>query len=146
MQNANLELYTAEMGQIAAERRVLFVDLFHISQRIMKLVDWDNSPLRNLDGQKRDRFGSASPYGTPDEKTAFVPLTVNGIHITENGSRTLAITFDGTLFGNTDPRPEGDKVEALRKAVLAKNQHLAQRLPRHRWVQRFWRSLQSEIR
>jgi hypothetical protein len=40
VQNKNLELYTVEMGKVAAERNVLFVDLFHPSQKMMKLVGW----------------------------------------------------------------------------------------------------------
>ena len=63
-QNKNLELYTDEMAKVAAERKVPFADLFRQTQKIMKIVGWDASPLRNLEGQKRDRFG----YEYPDPK------------------------------------------------------------------------------
>ena len=121
-QNKNLELYTAEMGKVASEKAVLFVDLFHHSQEMMKLVGIDDSPLRNLEGQKRDRFGFDYPDKLTDGTIAFFPLTINGVHITETGSQGIAIAFDRQVLVEKDaPQPEIAKFEDIRKAVLAKN-------------------------
>ncbi len=46
------------------------------------------------------------------------PLTINGIHLNHEGNRIAAELIDGALFG----KPIGlDKLEKIRKAVLAKN-------------------------
>jgi len=121
VQNKNLELYTAEMGKVASEKAVLFVDLFHHSQEMMKLVGIDGSPLRNLEGQKRDRFGFDYPDKLTDGTIAFFPLTINGVHITDQGSSLVAISLDGQLFDRNAPQPEQNKLDAIREAVLAKN-------------------------
>ena len=97
-QNKNLELYTDEMAKVAAERKVPFADLFRQTQKIMKIVGWDASPLRNLEGQKRDRFGYEYPDPKKDGMIFFFPLTINGVHITEDGSRLLAISVDGQVL------------------------------------------------
>ncbi|MCX7398516.1 MAG: PA14 domain-containing protein [Planctomycetales bacterium] len=122
VQNKNIELYTAEMGKVASEKAVLFVDLFHHSQEMMKLVGIDGSPLRNLEGQKRDRFGFDYPDKLTDGTIAFFPLTINGVHITETGSQGIAIAFDRQVLVDKDaPQPEIARFEAIRNAVLAKN-------------------------
>ena len=121
-QNKNLELYTTEMGKVASEKAVLFVDLFHHSQEMMKLVGIDGSPLRNLEGQKRDRFGFDYPDKLTGGTIAFFPLTINGVHITETGSQGIAIAFDRQALVDKDaPQAEIAKFEDIRKAVLAKN-------------------------
>ena len=122
LQNKNLELYTVEMGKVASEKAVLFVDLFHHSQEMMKLVGIDDSLLRNLEGQKRDRFGFDYPDKLKDGTIAFFPLTINGVHITETGSQGIAIAFDRQVLVDKDaPQAETAKFEVIRKAVLAKN-------------------------
>jgi putative heme-binding domain-containing protein len=119
--NHRLELYTLEMGKVAVEREIPFVDLFHHSQKAMKLVTWDDSPIRNLTDQPRDRFGVDYPDKTSDGTLAFFPLTMNGVHLTETGSSMVAISIDGTLFGNESPQPDQLKLDAVRDAVLTKN-------------------------
>ena len=122
LQNKNLELYTVEMGKVASEKAVLFVDLFHHSQEMMKLVGIDDSLLRNLEGQKRDRFGFDYPDKLKDGTIAFFPLTINGVHITETGSQGIAIAFDRQVLVDKDaPQPEIARFEDIRKVVLAKN-------------------------
>ena len=122
LQNKNLELYTVEMGKVASEKAVLFVDLFHHSQEMMKLVGIDDSLLRNLEGQKRDRFGFDYPDKLKGGTIAFFPLTINGVHITETGSQGIAIAFDRQVLVDKDaPQPEIARFEDIRKAVLAKN-------------------------
>jgi putative heme-binding domain-containing protein len=119
--NQRLELYKLEMGNVAVEREIPFVDLFHHSQKVMKIVTWDDSQIRNLVGQPRDRFGFDYPDKTSDGTLAFFPLTINGVHLTETGSSMVAISIDGTLFGDQNPQPEQMKLDAIRAAVLAKN-------------------------
>ena len=122
VQNKNLELYTVEMGKVAAERKLPFADLLHHSQEVMKLVSIDNSPLRNLVGQKNDRFGYSYPDKPSDGTLAFFPLTINGVHITEDGSQFVAGSFDRqVLVDNQAPMTDTSKVEDVRKTVLAKN-------------------------
>ena len=120
-QNKNLELYTAEMAKVAAEKNVPFVDLFHHSKEVMKIVTFDDSLLRNLEGQKRDRFGVEYPKVLKDGTLAFFPLTINGVHVTEFGSSMVAISLDGQLFDRNAPQPEQPKLDSVRNAVLAKN-------------------------
>jgi glucose/arabinose dehydrogenase/azurin len=94
--NANLARYTAVMAEVARTKGVPFVDLFTPSQRL---------------------------YG--DAANAGLSLTVNGLHLTDEGDARLApILFEG-LFG--EPPPPGDH-RPLRDAVNAKN---------HAWHQRY---------
>lgn len=121
VQNKNLELYTAAMAKVAAEKKVPIVDLFHHSKEAMKLVTFDASPLRNLEGQKRDRFGIEYPKVWKDGTLAFFPLTINGVHVTEFGSSMVAISLDGQLFDRNAPQPDQQKIDRIRETVLAKN-------------------------
>ncbi len=121
VQNENLELYTAEMAKVAVEKVVPFIDLFHHSREAMKLVTFDASPLRNLEGQKRDRFGVEYPEVWKDGTLAFFPLTINGVHVSEFGSMMVAISLDGQLFDRNAPQPEQLRLVAIRQEVLAKN-------------------------
>ena len=122
VQNKNLELYTTEMGRVAVERKLPFADLFHHSQEMMKLVSFDNSLLRNIEGRPRDRFGVDLPDKPKDGTLAFSPLTINGVHITEEGSQAVAISIDRQVLSDANaPAAEISKIETIRKAVLAKN-------------------------
>ncbi|MGH7227457.1 MAG: DUF7133 domain-containing protein, partial [Gemmataceae bacterium] len=47
-------------------------------------------------------------------------LTINGIHLTEDGNRRAALEIDEALFGGDTPR-DWEKLEKLRQAVLDKN-------------------------
>ena len=138
-QNKNLELYTTEMAKVAAERKVLFVDLFHQSRVAMDQVAFDDSVLRNLEGQSRVRFGRKSPgrnFLDPN------PLTINGVHLSDAGSNFVANTIDRSvpvdsnttvndlsnleatrvlLADSTASLKDLSKLGAIRKAVLAKN-------------------------
>ncbi|MCS6850959.1 MAG: GDSL-type esterase/lipase family protein [Gemmataceae bacterium] len=59
-------------------------------------------------------------------RRASRPLTINGIHLTEEGNRRLAEIIDRALFG---PAPAYDpaRLERIRQAVLDKNFHWFQR-------------------
>lgn len=94
--NANLARYAAAMAEVARAKGVPLVDLFTPSQRLYA-----------------------------DAADAGLSLTVNGLHLTEEGDARLApVLFEG-LFG--DPPPPGDH-SRLRDAINAKN---------HAWHQRY---------
>ena len=87
--NANLELYTKAMGEVAKAKGVPFVDLFTAS---------------------RDLYSKAGS-----------PLTINGIHLTEEGDRQLAPVQFKALFGKEPPAFEDPLLGKIRQAVLDKN-------------------------
>ncbi len=51
------------------------------------------------------------------------PLTINGVHLTEEGDRLLALSIDGALFPDPGPVRETDFLEGIRRRVLDKNFH-----------------------
>jgi putative heme-binding domain-containing protein len=52
------------------------------------------------------------------------PLTLNGVHLTEDGNRELARVIDRALFRDgTEPSRDPSALEKLRQAVLDKNLH-----------------------
>jgi putative heme-binding domain-containing protein len=56
-------------------------------------------------------------------------LTINGIHLTENGNHELAKIIDAALFSGKPPgKRDGNSLEQLRQAILEKN---------HYWFQRY---------
>lgn len=87
--NARIELYTGAMRQVAEEKEVLFVDLFHPSIEM---------------------YDAASRSGTQ--------LTINGIHLTEEGNREVARHIMRVLFGSESVKEPSAE---LRMAVLEKN-------------------------
>ena len=54
---------------------------------------------------------------------AAKPLTINGIHLNEEGDRKLAAVIDTALFGSAAPPRESAQLEKIRQAVLDKNFH-----------------------
>ncbi|MBL9135637.1 MAG: HEAT repeat domain-containing protein [Verrucomicrobiales bacterium] len=93
--NANLQLYTEAMAKTARMYGVLFVDLFSMS---------------------RGLFETASRQGRS--------LTVNGIHLTDEGDRLMAPGIFNALFSET--APTGDLTK-LRAVVNEKNWQWHQR-------------------
>src|SRR6266550_3782086 len=88
--NANLQLYTDAMAEVAKAAEVPFVDLFTASQRAY--------------AQTRQ------------------PLTINGVHLTDEGYRALAPMMFKALFGEAPPSAiERGSFEELRSAVNEKN-------------------------
>jgi azurin/glucose/arabinose dehydrogenase len=87
--NANLEIYTAAMAEVAKAKGVPFVDLF--------------KPSREL-------FAKAGS-----------PLTINGIHLTEEGDRQLAPVQFKAIFGSEPPAVDDSLVARIRSAVIDKN-------------------------
>jgi putative heme-binding domain-containing protein len=49
------------------------------------------------------------------------PLTINGIHLTEEGNRQIAHVIDEALFGRRDGAVADESLERLRQAVLDKD-------------------------
>jgi azurin/glucose/arabinose dehydrogenase len=87
--NANLEIYTAAMAEVAKAKGVPFVDLF--------------KPSREL-------FAKAGS-----------PLTINGIHLTEEGDRQLAPVQFKAIFGGEPPAVGDPLIARIRSAVIDKN-------------------------
>lgn len=87
--NARLAKYAAAIGEIAASRGALFVDLFTATQGL---------------------------YRKSSE-----PLTINGVHLNEEGNRQVAEVIARELLGKS-VRTTGS-LEPLRAAVLDKNWH-----------------------
>jgi lysophospholipase L1-like esterase len=56
-------------------------------------------------------------------RTVGEPLTINGIHLNEQGDRQLAAIIVHALFGDPPAPPEQAALERLRRAVLDKNFH-----------------------
>ena len=121
--NKRLAQYTAAMREIAAVKNVGFVDLFRTSQRMFELVSWDNSPLRNLDSVRRDRFGKTLPPEGTSGTLAFPPITINGVHLSDFGYQGLAMIIVRSVFGVEEKVPQQIRLDAIRQAVLDKNHH-----------------------
>src|SRR5205807_2184417 len=88
---------TTAMREVAAQRGVLFVDLFHPSEKLFT--------------------GAAA---------ARQSLTINGLHLTDNGDRLIAEVIYRALFGEEVSaliaRKSQAEVEKLRQAVLDKSE------------------------
>jgi glucose/arabinose dehydrogenase/azurin/type 1 glutamine amidotransferase len=87
--NANIKLYADAMREVAAANHVLFVDLFDPSQKL---------------------YAEAA--------ARHQPLTINEIHLSEDGDKLLAPIIFQSVFAS-DP-PTGD-FEKLRTAINEKN-------------------------
>ena len=71
-------------------------------------------------------------------QAAAHPLTINGVHLSDEGYRQLAPVLDEALFG---PRPVSDRVDlkALYQAVQEKNHQFFMRLSGGQWLLHLWR-------
>ncbi|MCB9889066.1 MAG: c-type cytochrome [Planctomycetes bacterium] len=72
------------------------------------------------------RFVDLGPAMRESYRKRRAPLTINGIHLSEEGNRQVAHAIAGSLWGGTELAPPGS-AEALRRAVLDKNFHWHQR-------------------
>jgi len=99
--NRALARYTEAMGRISGQQGVTFVDLFTPTLALMAEADSPASPKRGGGG-----------------------LTINGIHLNEDGDRIVAglllaaLGFDKGLRPATDVR----RLDALREVIRHKNQ------------------------
>ncbi|MEZ6031618.1 MAG: GDSL-type esterase/lipase family protein [Planctomycetaceae bacterium] len=119
LQNRYLELYTAEIAKAATARKLHFVDLFHSTQDAMALVNFDDSQIRNLEGQTRARFGIRQQT---NDSHPVSPLTINGVHITEHGSMAVAKEIDSRILTEkSEPPIDVKRYEEIRRTVIAKN-------------------------
>src|ERR1041385_8120046 len=98
--NANIKLYADAMREVANANGVLFVDLFEPSKEL---------------------YAEAAARGES--------LTINGIHLGEQGDRLLAQVMFKGVFGQDLPLPIGakqsqgeDNIEKLRQAINDKNE------------------------
>lgn len=90
--NEKLALYTETMKEVCKGKGIVFVDLFHPTQKLYK------------DAKK--------------------PLTMNGVHLLENGNRALADVIVKSLFGaDTKIDKDENDLQKLREAVLDRNYH-----------------------
>ena len=89
--NENIKLYTDVMRDLARKLGVVFVDLFTATQRLYAVASHDGNPL-----------------------------TINGIHLTDEGDRALAVKLDAALFGPAPKEYKAD-LQALHAAVQEKN-------------------------
>ena len=81
--NERLKKYTAAMAEVAAENKILFVDLFGVSQRL---------------------YAEAAKRGQS--------LTFNTLHLTEVGDKLLAPEIFRALFGEPAPEGNHEKLRA----------------------------------
>ncbi len=121
LQNRNLELYTAEMSRIAAENKLVFVDLFQPTRAASAQKTWDFSPVRNLSGQRRDRFGVTYPEQLADGTVVLPELTLNGVHLNDHGNRVVASAIDAAILAPGSAGPDEQRLQSIRAAVLKKN-------------------------
>ena len=121
--NERLTLYTTAMSEVAKGKGIPFVDLFSASLAMSDLKNWDDSIIRNLIGQPRDRFGTDLPEpGTTSGTIVLPPMTMNGVHLTDFGCRMVAIAIDrAVLVDRNALQPEQLKLDTIRDAVLSKN-------------------------
>lgn len=94
--NAQLNLYSHELSQIASARGAHFVPLYTALET-----------------------RAATPAGKSN------PVTFNGIHPTDNGFKVIADVMEKELFGATRPGrwlTSGGTIEPLRQAIVTKNE------------------------
>jgi putative heme-binding domain-containing protein len=118
--NTRLELYTAEMGRVAAGLGLPFVNLFQATREAAALAAWDGSVVRNLAGVRRDRFGRAVPESAAAKALAG-ELTLNGVHLNDRGNQVAAEAIVRSGFGVNPGALPADRLLLIRRAVLAKN-------------------------
>ena len=121
LQNRNLELYTAAIRETAAAAGLPFVDLFTATRSAAALANYDGASFRNLDGLVRDRFGKDLPDKPVDGTIALPALTINGLHLNESGNRVVAEAILRTVFVPNAAQFDEQRLQAIRKSVLAKN-------------------------
>lgn len=115
--NARLQKYVNEMQTIAAEHSVAFVNLFAPTSAAVAARNYDTSQIRNLEGIRRDRFGSDV---NPQTDPLHPELTINGVHLNDHGNHLVAQTIAAALIpaGN---KPIPERLQSIRAAVLKKN-------------------------
>ncbi len=101
--NKELARYTEAMGRISGQQGVPFVDLFTPTLALMAAVDSLASPKQGGGG-----------------------LTINGIHLNEDGDRIVAQLLMAALGFEHGLRPAASadlrRLEALREVIREKNQ------------------------
>lgn len=93
--NTKLALYTQAMQEMCNAKNVLFVDVF--------------APSKEL-------YANAASKGQK-------PLTMNGIHLEDNGDQAVSAVIAKALFPNETLRLDNSGIQKLRDAILDKNYH-----------------------
>ena len=113
--NIKLAMYAKAMGEVCAEKKTAFVDVFKLTNDMYQGA----SKARGLRRQAADKSRFAKdPY--------LGPYTMNGIHLLDHGNEVLSWRIMESLFGKEffqqNSPPNGDKeLIRLREAVLEKN-------------------------
>ncbi len=97
--NKRLEMYTAAMAEVAKEKGVVFVDLFHPTLEVF----------------------AKHPHTERQDYTKKGALTINGLHLNEQGDKLVAQIIDKALFGEPPANLDAVHMETIRQAVLDKN-------------------------
>ncbi len=117
----------------SAPRLVLFSPIAHENLRDRNLPDGSENNKRlalytaaMAEVAKANRVPFVNLYQVSRELYAKAarPLTINGIHLTEEGNEQLARAIDGALFSSR-PAPQRDleSMQKIRRAVLERNLH-----------------------
>ena len=125
--NQRLQLYTTAMSEVAKAKSIQFVDLFAMFSEQPTAVNWDGSAIRNLEGQRRDRFGEDVYPDRPSDIRQFKRLawTINGVHLNDVGNSFVARSVAESLGPQRSVAADADPIfwliHPVREAVLAKN-------------------------
>ncbi|MCW1887278.1 plastocyanin/azurin family copper-binding protein [Luteolibacter flavescens] len=122
---------SAKYNGKAAPRVVLFSPIAHENLKSPDFPDGEANNV-NLALYTKAMAEVANAKGVPfvdlytPSKELFAkagsPLTINGIHLTEEGDRQLAPVQFAALFGKQPPSLDDAQVEKIRAAVIDKNQ------------------------
>jgi len=122
----------ASYGGKGGARLVLFSPIAHENLKDPNLPDGtENNKRLELYTQAMGEVAKAAgvPFVDLFHPTATLyaaesrPLTINGIHLSDEGYRLVAGAIDRALFGEPVPARESAALEKIRQAVLDKNFH-----------------------
>ena len=102
-QNEKLKKVAEATAQVAKDKKLEYVDLFAASQKLYK--------------ENQSSGGSSG-----DPSNSHTGLTINGIHLTDEGNNHIAQVIHKALFGKDAPLKHSN-LEQTKKAVLDKNWH-----------------------
>ncbi len=107
--NQQVEPYVKAMREVAAANNVQFVDLFRLSNAFFNPSTYEqNNDLLPRSVQSFPRTKSKS-------------LTINGVHLSDEGYKALAPAMFAEVFGEKAPAMDSTGFENLRAAINDKN-------------------------
>jgi putative heme-binding domain-containing protein len=140
--DAGLDGFRKDLGEVidgmlaqkyngeSAPRLVFFSPIAHENVKSPHLPDGsaNNASLAKYTAAMREICQAKSiPFVdlfTPTQRlyeTAKAPLTINGIHLSEDGGRELARVIAAELFGSAEPKLAADQLAKLRDAIQQRN-------------------------